>query len=73
MFGGKDCRTTFGLTGGETSMRHVPSIALALPIPVEYHCFEGTIHAFMSFAAAVPMGPEGLSFVASRPRSALRS
>ena len=43
----------------------------AAGVPVEYHCFEGTIHAFMSFAAAIPMGVEGLSFVASRLRAAL--
>ena len=35
-------------------------------VPVEYRCFEGTIHAFMSFAGVIPMGVEGLSFVASR-------
>ena len=43
----------------------------AAGVPVEYHCFEGTIHAFMSFAGAIPMGLEGLSFVASRLRAAL--
>ena len=42
-------------------------------VPVEYRCFEGTIHAFMSFAGAIPMGLEGLSFVASRLRAALSS
>lgn len=40
-------------------------------VDVEYRCFEGTIHAFMSFAGAIPMGVEGLSFVASRLRAAL--
>jgi acetyl esterase len=40
-------------------------------VPVEYQCFEGTIHAFMSFAGAIPLGLEGLSFVASRLRAAL--
>jgi acetyl esterase len=40
-------------------------------VPVEYHCFESTIHAFMSFAGAIPVGVEGLSFVASRLRAAL--
>lgn len=40
-------------------------------VPVEYRCFEGTIHAFMSFAGAIPMGVEALSFVASRLRAAL--
>jgi acetyl esterase len=45
----------------------------AAGVPVEYRCFEGTIHAFMSFAAAIPMAVEGLSFVANRLRVALRS
>lgn len=40
-------------------------------VPVEQRCFEGTIHAFMSFAAAIPLGGEALSFVASRLRAAL--
>jgi acetyl esterase len=40
-------------------------------VAVEYRCFEGTIHAFMSFAGVIPMGVEGLSFVASRLRAAL--
>lgn len=35
-------------------------------VPVEYRCFEGTIHACMSFAGAIPQGLEALSFVASR-------
>ena len=35
-------------------------------VAVEYRCFEGTIHAFMSFAGAIPMGIEALSFVAAR-------
>ena len=39
----------------------------------EYRCFESTIHAFMSFAAAIPVGIEGLSFVASRLRAALHA
>jgi acetyl esterase len=43
----------------------------AAGVPVEYHCFEHTIHAFVSFAAAIPAGLEALSFVASRLRSAL--
>ena len=38
----------------------------AAGVPVEYRCFDGTIHAFMSFAGAIPMGLEALSFVASR-------
>jgi acetyl esterase len=43
----------------------------AAGVPVEYHCFQHTIHAFVSFAAAIPAGLEALSFVASRLRSAL--
>ena len=45
----------------------------AAGVPVEYRCFESTIHAFMSFAAALPVGVEGLSFVASRLRAALHA
>ena len=40
-------------------------------VPVEYRCFEGAIHAFMSFAGVIPMGVEALSFVAARLRAAL--
>ena len=43
----------------------------AAGVAVEYSCFESTIHAFMSFARALPAGIEGLSFVASRLRAAL--
>jgi acetyl esterase len=43
----------------------------AAGVPVEYRCFDGTIHAFMSFAGAIPIGLEALSFVASRLRSTL--
>ncbi len=45
----------------------------AAGVPVEYHCFENAIHAFMSFAGAIPAGVEGLSFVASRLRAALHA
>jgi acetyl esterase len=45
----------------------------AAGVPVEYRCFESTIHAFMSFAGAIPVGIEGLSFVASRLRAALHA
>jgi acetyl esterase len=41
-------------------------------VPVEYHCVEGTIHACMSFAGAIPAGLEMLSLVASRLHSALQ-
>ena len=40
-------------------------------VPVEYRCFEGTIHAFMSFCGAIPMGREALALAASRLRTAL--
>jgi acetyl esterase len=42
-------------------------------VPVEYRCFEHTIHAFMSFGRALPAGMEGLSFVAARLRAALHA
>ena len=45
----------------------------AAGVPVEYRCFEGAIHAFMSFGGAIPLGVESLSFVASGLRAALRS
>jgi acetyl esterase len=40
-------------------------------VPVEYRCFEGTIHAFMSFGGAIPLGREALGLAASRLRTAL--
>ena len=43
----------------------------AAGVIVEYRCVEGTIHACMSFAGAIPAGLETLSFVASRLRLAL--
>ena len=43
----------------------------AAGVPVEYRCFDGTIHAFMSFCGAIPMGREGLSLAAARLRSTL--
>jgi acetyl esterase len=43
----------------------------AAGVPVEYRCVEGTIHACMSFAGALPIALEALAFVASRLRSAL--
>ena len=45
----------------------------AAGVPVEYRCFESTIHAFMSFAGALPVAIEGLSFVAARLRAALHA
>jgi acetyl esterase len=43
----------------------------AAGVPVEHRCFEQTIHAFISFAGAIPTGLEALSFIASRLRAAL--
>ena len=40
-------------------------------VPVDYRCFEGTIHAFMSFCSAIPLGREALALAASRLRTAL--
>jgi acetyl esterase len=45
---------------------------VAAGVPVEYRCFESTIHPFMSFAAALPVAMEGLTFVAARLRAALQ-
>ena len=41
-------------------------------VAAEYRCFEGTIHAFMSFCGAIPMGREALALAASRLRAALQ-
>ena len=43
----------------------------AAGVPVEYRCFETTIHACVSFAGIIPTGLEALSFIASRIRAAL--
>ena len=40
-------------------------------VPVEYRCFDQTVHAFVSFAKALPVGVEALAFIASRMRAAL--
>jgi acetyl esterase len=40
-------------------------------VPVEYRCFESTVHAFVSFSAMIPAGMEALAFVASRLHAAL--
>jgi acetyl esterase len=40
-------------------------------VQVEQRCFEGTIHACMSFAGAIPIGLEVMGFIASRLRAAL--
>jgi acetyl esterase len=42
-------------------------------VPVEYRCFENTIHAFASFSGAIPSGTEAMSLVASRLRQALHA
>ena len=42
-------------------------------VPVEYRCFDQTVHAFVSFAKALPAGAEALSFIASRMRAALHA
>ena len=43
----------------------------AAGVPVEYRCFDSTIHGFMSFAGALDVGREGLDLVAARLRSHL--
>jgi acetyl esterase len=43
----------------------------AAGVPVEYRCYENTIHAFVSFASAIPAGAEALAFMASQVRKAL--
>lgn len=45
----------------------------AAGVPTDYRCFEGTIHAFVSFAPAIPAGDEALAFVAEKLRAALHS
>jgi len=40
----------------------------AAGVPVDYRCFETTIHAFMSFAAAIPAASDALSFVTGKLR-----
>jgi acetyl esterase len=39
-------------------------------VPVEYRCFDDTVHAFASFAAMIPAGLEALALVASRLKAA---
>jgi len=43
----------------------------AAGVPVEYRCFETTVHAFVSFTALIPVGLEALALTASRMRAAL--
>jgi acetyl esterase len=45
----------------------------AAGVPVEYRCWEGTVHACASFAGAIPAGLDMLDFVAARLRAALHS
>jgi acetyl esterase len=40
-------------------------------VPVEYKCYETTIHGFFSFAGAIDAGKDALTFVSSRMRSVL--
>lgn len=40
-------------------------------VPVEYRCFESTIHGFMAFAGRLDVGKEGLELVANRLRETL--
>ncbi|HXD72470.1 MAG TPA: alpha/beta hydrolase [Vicinamibacterales bacterium] len=41
-------------------------------VAVDYRCFETTIHAFMSFAAAIPAASEALAFVSGKLREGLK-
>jgi acetyl esterase len=43
----------------------------AAGVPVEYRCFESTVHAFVSFGKLIPAAVEALDLVASRMRAAL--
>jgi acetyl esterase len=40
-------------------------------VAAEYRCFDGAIHACMSFAGAIPQGLDALSFVAGRLKGSL--
>jgi acetyl esterase len=43
----------------------------AAGVPAEHRCFDGTIHAFMSFSGALPIGRDALALAAERLRAAL--
>jgi acetyl esterase len=43
----------------------------AAGVPVDYKVYEGTIHAFMSFTAAIPAGVEALTHAAGKIKAAL--
>ena len=45
----------------------------AAGVAVDYRCFETTIHAFLSFAAALPVASEALSFVSGKLRERLKA
>jgi acetyl esterase len=45
---------------------------VAAAVPSEYHCFDGTIHGFLSFAGVLDIGRAGLELVADRVKAALR-
>lgn len=51
--------------------QHYADLLAAAGVPVEYRCFESTIHAFISFGGVIPTAQEGLAFVAERLRTAL--
>jgi acetyl esterase len=40
-------------------------------VPSEYRCYDGTIHGFASFPAALEAGADGLAFMADRLKAAL--
>ncbi len=46
---------------------------IAAGVPVDYRCFDGTIHAFVSFRGAIPAGEDAIAFVTDRLRKALRT
>jgi acetyl esterase len=45
----------------------------AAGVPVEYRCFESTVHAFMSFSALIPAGMEALQFISHRLNASLKA
>jgi acetyl esterase len=45
----------------------------AAGVRVEYHCFETTVHAFVSFTTVIPTGLEALAFIAGRMKAALHA
>jgi acetyl esterase len=43
----------------------------AAGVPVDYQCYEGTIHAFTAFTAAIPAGTDALTYAAAKLKAAL--